>query len=45
MRSTVERQSEAAEKDVRDIRRVIPRHYTAEEKGADGGASWACATD
>jgi transposase len=32
MRSTVERQSEAAEKVVRDIRRATRRQYTAEEK-------------
>lgn len=32
MRSTVERQSEEAEKVVRDIRRATRRQYTAEEK-------------
>jgi transposase len=32
MRSTVERQSEAAEKVVRDIRRATRRQSTAEEK-------------
>ena len=32
MRSTVERQSEAAEKVVRDIRRAARRQYSAEEK-------------
>ena len=32
MRSTVERQSAAAEKVVRDIRRAARRQYTAEEK-------------
>jgi transposase len=32
MRSTVERQSEEAEKVVRDIRRANRRQYSAEEK-------------
>jgi transposase len=32
MRTAVERQSEAAEKVVRDIRRATRRQYTAEEK-------------
>jgi transposase len=32
MRSAVERQSEGAEKVVRDIRRATRRQYTAEEK-------------